>query len=233
MEILSINERVEKVKSDKEAINLLIEEYKPFIASCVKSSTGRYMRYGEDDELSIALIAFVEAINSYNIKAGNFLPFAKNVIKRRLIDYYRKENKQSNNISLNCFNDDENPKELDFSVQESINKFGSEEQNYDRKLEIEELKTDLAKWGITLKDLLNSSPKHTKTRKMYKEIIKYLLENNDLIEIIKQKKCLPTAEIEKRLTIPRKKIERGRRYIIASIIIALGDYQYLKEFLDL
>ncbi len=234
MEILSINERVEKVKNNNEEISFLIEEYKPFIASCVKSVTGRYMRYGEDDELSIAMMAFAEAIHSYNINAGNFLPFAKNVIKRRLIDYYRKESKLNNIIPLNNQNnDDENPSEFDYTVEESINKYSSQEQNYDRKLEIEQLKKDLMKWDISLNDLVTSSPKHKKTRTLYKSIVKYLLNNEDLIEAIKQKRCLPTAEIEKRLSIPRKKIERGRRYILASLIIALGDYEYLKEFLEL
>ena len=30
------------------------------------------MRYGEDDELSVALMAFDEAIKSYDIKKGTF-----------------------------------------------------------------------------------------------------------------------------------------------------------------
>jgi len=52
---------------------------------------GRYVAYGQDDELSIALMAFVEAIRSYDVSKGNFLSFSQNVIKRRIIDYYRKE----------------------------------------------------------------------------------------------------------------------------------------------
>lgn len=233
MEVLSINERVHKSKNDRDEINLIIEEYKPFIASCVKSVTGRYVRYGEDEELSIALMAFSEAIKAYKIDAGNFLPFSKNVIKRRLIDYFIKEKKQKNFVSMESSNNDDDCTETDYSIGESVNNYLIHELNYNRKLEIVQLQKELSQWNISLRDLLKSSPKHTKTRDRYKEIVNFLINNEEMYKTIKQKRYLPTLEIEKSLSIPRKKIERGRRYIVASIIIATGDYQYIREFLNL
>jgi len=42
----------------------------------------------QSDEYSIALIAFNEAIESYDLdKKTKFVSFSKQVIKRRLIDY--------------------------------------------------------------------------------------------------------------------------------------------------
>jgi RNA polymerase sigma factor len=93
MSPLSINERVTYIKDNEIEINGFVEEYKPFIATCVQKATGRYVRYGTDDELSIGLMAFVEAIKAYDLNKGNFLSFSQNIIKRRLIDYYRKEKK--------------------------------------------------------------------------------------------------------------------------------------------
>lgn len=233
MEVPSINERVQKSKNNKEEINSIIEEYKPFIASCVKSVTGRYVRYGEDEELSIALMAFNEAIKAYKIDAGNFLPFAKNVIKRRLIDYFRKEKNQRNFVSIGSGNDDDDYAETDYSIGQSVSNYRVHELNYNRRLEIEELRKELSGWNISLHDLLKSSPKHIKTRDRYKEIVNFLIGNEEMLKNIKVKKYLPTMEIEKNLSIPRKKIERGRRYIVASVIIATGDFQYIREFLDL
>ena len=76
MRSVFINEKVEKIRESEDEINRFVEEYKPFIASCTEKVTGRYVRYGEDDELSIALLAFVEAVRSYKIDKGNFLPFS-------------------------------------------------------------------------------------------------------------------------------------------------------------
>jgi len=232
MQSVSINERVEKIKDDEEQINLLIEEYKPFIASCTEKVTGRYVRYGEDDELSIALMAFVEAIKSYSSVKGNFLSFAQSVIKRRLIDYYRKEKRHGGVISLNDYYQ-EHEGEKDLSIGKSIDRYSIEEISEYRRMEIEELKDELFKWGITFFELAEASPKHNKTRKICTEIIRFLLSRPDMISLIKQKKYIPIAEIEKALRIPRKKVERSRKYIIAVIIIATGDYQYLSDYIKI
>jgi DNA-directed RNA polymerase specialized sigma subunit len=64
----SLNERVIGIKDCREEIDKLIKEYKPFIASIVESHLGHYAEYGVDDELSIALIAFNEAIKKYDMR---------------------------------------------------------------------------------------------------------------------------------------------------------------------
>ena len=226
-----INERVEKIKDDEKEINCFIEEYKPFIASCVEKCTGRYVRYGEDDELSIGLMAFAESIRSYDSKKGNFLSFAQNVIKRRLIDYYRKEKKHTDVISLNEYmTADEN--EMDLSLGESIEKFTEEEISEYRRMELLELKKELSQWDITFAELVDASPKHEKTRKIYNLIIKYMLSRPDLLHLLKSRRYLPVKEICKGTGIPRKTIERARKYIITALIIITGNYEYIKSFVE-
>ncbi len=227
----SLNDRLERIKSQKEEIDFFVEEYKPFIASCVQKATGRYVRYGEDDELSIGLMAFVEAVKSHNTEKGNFLSFAQNVIKRRLIDYYRKEKKHGREVSLNeYYNEDEN--EVDLSVQESLKLYSVGEISEFRKLELDELKKELKNWDIDFFQLAESSPKHDSTKKLYSSMMKFLMSRADLIEQIRKKKYLPVAEMEKCTGIPRKKIDRARKYIIAVVIINTGDYQYIRDYLE-
>lgn len=232
MLFFSINERVENIKGNEEEVNRFVEEYKPFIAACAEKATGRYVRYGEDDELSIALLAFVESVNSYNSVKGNFLSFAQNVIKRRLIDYFRKEKKHSNVVSLNEYYSEDQEEERDLSVGASIDKYSREEISEYRKLELEDLKVELKEWDISFMELVNASPKHDKTRKACSAIISYLLAQPELVKQIKCKKYLPLSEIEKYLNIPRKTIERARKYIIAVLIILTGDYQYIKSYVN-
>lgn len=230
MQFSSINQRVEYIKNKEEEINGFVEEYKPFIASCVEKVTGRYVKYGEDDELSIAMLAFVEAVKSYEETKGSFLSFAQNVIKRRLIDYYRKEKKHGNVISINEYYGDE--EEFDLSEAEAVDNYSKDQISEYRRMELEQLKKELSEWDITFLQLAEASPKHDKTRKMYLDIVKYLLSNPDLTRQLRHKKYLPVAEIEKSLNIPRKKIDRARKYIIAVILITTGDYQYINDFID-
>lgn len=230
----SINERVASIKGNDEEINELLENYKPFIASCVEKVTGRYVKYGVDDELSIGLIAFAEAINSYDITKGSFLSFSQNVIKRRIIDYYRKEQRHKNVVLLSEYTEDsehENGK-IDFSLKQSIQEHSDKEISEYRRMEIEELKSELEGWDISFSELAGVSPKAQKTRKAYKEIVKYILSAPDMVEFIKQKKYMPVADIQKATGIPRKKIERARKYVLALMIINTGDYQYIRDYVD-
>lgn len=232
MQSFFINEKVEKIKNNEDEINKFVEEYKPFIASCTEKVTGRFVKYGEDDELSIALLAFVEAVKTFDKNKGSFLPFAKNVIRRRLIDYFRKESRHSSVIPLSsCYSDEEEEKDL--SVGQSIEKHAIDEISEYRRLELEELKKELSKWDISFFDVANVSPKHKRTKKMCIDIINFLLSNSDLLHKIKSKKYLPISEIEKSTGIPRKKIERLRKYIIAVTIIMSGDYQYIQDYIDI
>lgn len=232
MHSVTINERVESIKNDENKINEFINEYKPFIASCVEKAIGRYVFYGQDDELSIALIAFAEAIKAFDSTRGSFLSFAQNVIKRRIIDYYRKENRHIKTVYINEYTNEDEEDERDLTDVRALDEYSKEEVCEYRRLEIEQLKEELNEWGISFFDLPDVSPKHANTRRIYSEIIRFLLSSDDIIKQIKNKKTLPIIEIEKTLKIPRKKIDRGRKYIIAAIIISTGDYEFIKEYIS-
>jgi DNA-directed RNA polymerase specialized sigma subunit len=54
----------------------------------------------QDDEWSVALTAFAEAIEHFETDKGSFDTFAKLVIKRRLIDYERNVHKRNAEFRL-------------------------------------------------------------------------------------------------------------------------------------
>lgn len=234
LQLFSLNDRVVGMRENEYEINLFVEEYKPFIASCTEKVIGRYVRYGEDDELSISMMGFVEAIKSFDNDKGNFLPFAQNVIKRRLIDYYRKEKKNiSNVISLNEYREtDDDNEEYDLSAAEAVQLYSVREESEYRRLELEQLKTELADWDISFFELAEASPKHAKTKKICSEVTGYLLSRPELIKTIKEKKYVPVAEISKSLRVPRKFVDRFRKYVISVIIISTGDYQYIRDYVS-
>lgn len=232
MQFTAINARIEDIRKDSEAMNRFVEEYKPFIAACTEKVAGRYVTYGQDDELSIAMIAFVEAINSFNQSKGNFFSFSRNVIKRRLIDFYRSEQRHNKVISLNMYLDGQD-EEFDLSSGESVREYSEQKLSEVRKLELEELGKELSGWKISFSDLADASPRHDKTKKQCSEIVGLILSRPEMLQQVMTKKYLPVAEIEKAMKVPRKLIERFRKYIIAVVIIATGDYEYIKEYIKL
>lgn len=228
----SINQRIDEIRDDTQQINRFVEEYKPFIASCAEKVAGRFLNYGSDDELSIAMLAFVEAINSFNQSKGSFFSFSRNVIKRRIIDYYRKEKRHDIVVSLNMYID-EKGEDFDLSTNEAIRQHSEKELSQIRGLEMKSLAKELESWNITFSDLTRISPKHKSTRDKCMQIVGFILFKSDILNQIVTKRYLPVAELEKETQLPRKLVERFRKYIIALVIIETGDYGYIQNYIKL
>lgn len=227
----SLNERVIDIKNNNQEINRLIEEYKPFIASTVESHLGRYVEYGVDDELSIAMIAFHEAIKKYDITKGNFLSFARVTVKRRLIDYYRKEQRKSSRVVHAEPIQQQDDESIDLFAAESVKEYTEAQISQWRRLELQEIKKELALWGISFSDVAKSSPKQEGTKQTYLQAVDFIVNNPEILDIVKQKKYLPIEKITSTLKISRKSIERGRNYIVAAVLILSGDYQFINEYI--
>lgn len=228
----TLEDRVEEAKINPEEMNKLIEEYRPFIATIAQKRTGGYLEYGYDDELTIAMLAFKEAIESYNRSKGKFLSFAKHIINLRMIDYYRKTKKHDKLVSLEVVSTENEENTIDIGTVKSIEEYKVKEENEARKLEILQYKKELKEWEIEFTDLVKVSPKQERLRKLYKEIAGLILENKQLLDFLISKKRLPIKEIEDITKIHRKKIERGRIYIIALVVAMKGDYNYIKEYVN-
>ena len=85
-----IVEKVYAAKTDSRAADALIQQYLGFIRKEAARTVYRTGSSREDEE-SIAMFAFYEAILSYEKGRGAFLSYAARAIRNRLIDYYRKE----------------------------------------------------------------------------------------------------------------------------------------------
>lgn len=217
-------EKVSEAKTNHKACNELIHEYNNFILSVSSKVTGKFVTE-HDDEASVAMIAFHEAIQKYEYDKGKFLPFAALIIKNRLIDYMRREYKTA--------------KVMTFSSLSQINKdgceakFDVEDKSYeskDIKYEIESLTEELEVHGISFLELSKVSPKSKKTRRVCFTVINYILSQPQLVRELKKSGTLPIKSILENLDANRKTIERHRKYIIAGLIILTGDYVYIAEY---
>jgi RNA polymerase sigma factor len=224
---MTIDEKAVFIKNNNLAISEFIEEFKPFIASCASGVTKRFLIYGEDDELSIALSAFYEAIVEYKPQRGPFLSFARGVIHRRLIDYLRKQKKFSMEI-LQAYDDPEDYRELEDSA--SVYTYTAEKEEQAMREEIAALEGKLAQFGINFSDLLQNSPKHKRLIESLKQAAAVFAKNEPLYTKFLQSSRLPIKELSENTNIPLKKIEKFRKYIIVVSVILHDHYDYLKEY---
>ena len=217
----SLEDRVIKAKEDKDDINRLIFEFRPFIAGVAQKRVGRFLEYGVDEELSVGLMAFKEAIDSYDRAKSKFLSFARMVISMRLIDYYRKSRKEKT-VSL----DDRDPGD-GAADADSLEQYRIADENEKRILEIMEYRKQLRKWGISLEQLVEISPKKDALREQYKMVARVIVKNYNILRILLKTRRLPVKQIENVISIHPKKLERGRIYIIAMVIAILANLSYV------
>lgn len=229
----TLEESVQLIQQgDTLLLNEIIDAYKPFIAKNVSSVCKRYI-YETDDEFSIGLIAFNEAIEKYSPEKGSsLLSFSEVIIKRRVIDYIRKQTKNQHvSIDLTYSSLEEESAGMVIVNELSLDEYKKKSDDEVRKEEIIQFQALLSSFNLSFRDLVENSPKHTDARENAILVAKLLIENTELKIFLYEKKRLPIKQLEKMVNVSRKTIERNRKYIIAIALILSSDYVYLNDYL--
>ncbi|TAH69425.1 MAG: RNA polymerase sigma-I factor [Anaerolineaceae bacterium] len=227
-----IDSLVMSSKNNPSIYDEIVRQQEKAILAYASKVTGRYITKS-DDEWSIALLAFTQAIESYDLDKGGFISFYRLLIKRRLIDYFRSQVKYNSELSVDPILFDTEPDEddEDVSIRIAVADRVSRQEGNDIKLEIGAANQTFSEYGFTFFDLAKCSPRAAKTKSSCAKAVNYILENPILIKELHNSKQLPLKIIEKNTKVPRKILERHRKYIIAAIEILSGEYPYLAEYL--
>ncbi len=230
MDSISIVDRVAAAKEDPSAADCLIKDYLPFIKAESYKVVGRIVT-DEDDELSIAMIAFNEAIETYLPLKGAFLPYASLLIERRLIDFYRKEKRHLGQYSIDApvFGDDD----VTFAdtLEDKTDAFGELDERNATQMEIFELNSQLNDYGLTLNDIADNSPKQERTLESCQRALAYARSFPALIEAFKRTRKLPLKELSEGSGVHRKTLERHRKYLMALLLIYSNGYEIIRGHL--
>ena len=227
-----------KAQSDKEFREKFIADNAEFIKAAAGKTVRHYVTE-HDDEWSIALIAFNEAIDSYIEERGEFSSFAGMVINRRLTDELRKTYRTGNEIPASpdtmegTVGEDETPFQTEVRsavARDAENKYVSD--SHSAKDEIEAVQEILKGYGFSFFDLADCSPKAAKTKAECAKAVGVLLRNEELFREMQRTKSLPLKEIIAISGVKRKTIDRHRRYIIAAAEILNGEYPLLAAYMD-
>ena len=221
-----------EAKNDQKILEKLISQNEFYILKCASKATHHFITKSED-EWSVALMAFHQAVENYQLDKGSFLSFAALVIRRRIIDYMKNQDRFTHEISVDPIIFDTEPEEEteDVAIHLAVAEQVSKTTGNEIKSEIEEANLLLASYGFSFFDLTQCSPHAQKTKKACAQVINYMLSNPLLINDMKASKQLPLKIMENNVHVPRKILERHRKYIIAAIEILSGGYPNLAEYL--
>lgn len=205
--------------------NALIEDYIPFIVKVISSITHRYVSMENDEEFSLGLNAFYEAICKYEPTKGEFLSFAKLVIKSRLMNYLTSENKHSILDSLDA--------EQAFDLEQLKVEYLDTSLDCENIIaeEIYLLNTILQEFNFDLNVLSIESPKHQKTRANAIDISEKVSQDKPLVDWMYLKKRLPISQIVLKYNVTQKILKGSKKFIITATIILDKNLRNLKLWL--
>ncbi len=223
--------RVLAAQRDSLAADDLIAQYLPYIKSEAARTLGRFPTQ-DDDELSIAMFAFYEAILSYERGRGAFLKLAAAAIKNRLIDYRRKQARHERHLSLDAPVGD-----MDVSVGQQLADAQADlnihHDRADAQQEIAHFVLQLSEFGLSLTDIAENCPKQDRTMAACMQVLEYARRNTDLLEQLVATKKLPMRQLSEGARVEKKTMERHRKYIVAILLAYTNGFEMIRGHLQM
>jgi len=207
------------IHHDQAIIDQWIRDYQPFILATVSKVKNEYVHIENDESYSIALMAFVEAIDRYDIEKGPFLPFCKLVITSRVKNQLKQENRHQH---LNL-EDHAN----DLPVHTAYTKTSQTTLEE----EVHQFEQALLNYNIPFGVLIDNAPKHQDTKTLVVETAHKIFMEEDLMTFLHDKKRLPITKIAERFLVSVKTLKSYKPFIIAILMILENDLIQIKEWL--
>jgi RNA polymerase sigma factor len=230
----TVESRVARARNgDAQARENLIRDYMPFVLKTASAATRRFLVVGQDEEVSVALQAFDEAMMAYTSPKPGFVAFAATVIRRRLIDYFRKEKRRNEApfSSLVSEEDDDWPESIG-----ALEANPNWEQTLERRDEMERWKDLLRQYGLSLDRVVKRTPKHADARGRAIRLAALVAETDELREKFVTDRKLPIDDMldvmRDGLLASKKTVERQKDYITAVAVMLTFEFPTLQEFLD-
>ncbi len=222
--------KVYAAKEDSRKADDLIQAYIPFIRSEATKYMSRLCTQ-QDDEYSIAMIAFYEAIMGYEKSRGAFLGYAAMLIRSRLIDYSRKEARHQGQISLEEEVGGEDERTLLDTLADSHDYYEESAHREATRQEIEELSAVLSSFDVSFSDIADNCPKQERTLTACAKAIRRGGENRELLHELLRTRKLPLSQLVALSGVERKTLERHRKYILAMLLIQTNGYEIIRGHL--
>ena len=233
----NLEEQIRLAREDQYAFTDLVEANRSFILHSASESVHHYVS-DSDDEWSVALLAFSEAVRSYERGKGSFRGFAALVIRRRLLDWFRGESRKDEiAVTPRAFEgdlDEDSAGGMELEVQRRMTEEAEaapEDAQARTREEIASVQRVLGGYGFSFFDLADCSPRAEKTKHSCALAVQTLLREPTLLAALRRTKAMPMKELSKASGVSRKILDRHRRYLIAAAEILSGDYPTLSSYM--
>ena len=210
--------QVYAAKTDPEAADAFIGQYIGFIRSETVKFTHAALDNGHEDEVSIAMLAFYEAVLGYEKTRGAFLPYAARAIRNRLVDYYRAEKRHRNLISLHAPAGDGEDRDLMETLPDRRDEIGDYEVRSASRQEIREFGEQLSRFGISFSDVADNCPKQERTLAACRRVLDHARSHPELLDQLVGSGRLPMNELSAGSGVEKKTLERHRKYLVAILL---------------
>ena len=228
-----LDARALSAKESEIEMEKLLFDFKPFFAHTALKYAIRASSEHKDELFNVAQMGFYEAVKGFDRAKGHFFPFAKLVVRNSIIDHVRKiYKKKGETISLDDDCESEGKPLSKLLGKVSLERYDSDMRQKKIAEELSQFRKDLAGWKISMESLVKESPKHHALKASYKGIVQIIMNNPEILDTIINKHYLPIKEISILSGLPQKKIERARTFILAAILIKIGDYDFLSDYVE-
>lgn len=201
-------------QKDPKLKNEIIEMHIPLVIHTISNVLNKYICF-EDNEYSIGLLALNEAIDKYNPDKGSFSNFAIMIIKNRIIDEIRKENRWD---------------VIPLQDHQENNKVYIPDT--DLKEEIDEISRELERFSISFEDLANSSPKHYDTKLRCFNVSEKSSQDEGIVNLLYKKLKLPIKEIINKFKETKRFLYKNKAYITCLIIVFYKNFEKIKYWVQ-
>jgi RNA polymerase sigma factor len=218
--------RIQKAKTEKSALNILLHEYMPFIKKCVAGVF--FKSRSKEDNLTCAMLAFAQSVQTYSSESGAFVPYAQAVIRNSLLNEANKERRVQKHRAQQGGDEAEDGQ---WESEIARRNYETAVLRENLRTEIEDINKAFEAWGFTVDDLIICRPKQDRSRKTCQTIARAALMDGELVADMLRSRTLPVTRLAALTGFSQKVFEKYRRYIAALILIMTGDYPYIRSFL--
>lgn len=222
---------VKEAKHDMNEADRMIHAYMPFIQKETAKFMKRPVDRDNDDELSIAMIAFYEAICDYSVLRGSFLHYAALHIRSRLIDHARKEKRHSRHISYDAPEGDDGREVLINKIADTDDHIEKSVESHAAKREIAEFSMNISDFGISLTEVAERCPRQKRTLDACRRALEFVRANPGIMDDFLRTRRLPVGAIAEGSGVERKTLERHRRYMVALLLAYTNGYEIIRAHL--
>ncbi len=224
--------QVRRAQQDREAADKLIEQYLPFIKAEAAKVTGTSPSH-QEDEVSIAMFAFYEAILAFEPGRGAFLKLAAMTIRSRIIDYRRKQLRHEGSLSLELREDPEDDRSLGDRITDDRANLENHQNRADAQKEIAHFVLQLSEFGLSLGDIADNCPKQARTQRACIQVLDYARQHPALLEQLVQTKKLPMSQLVLGAKADKKTLERHRKYLVAILLAYTNGFEIIRGHLQM